>query len=252
MYGKQSWKWAGIAGLVLFGAVAIAGLTAALIGAQSVSAGPLQGGLPSSTITVYGFGEATGSPDVAYVSLGVDVMNEDLGAAMTESDEKMTAIVAALGELGIAAEDMQTANFSVWSDETQRPEGAAPGTSRVYRVNNILQITVRDITRIQAVIDDAIGAGANTVHGLTMGLDDPAALEHDARIESLADARDRASQIAEAIGVTLGEPIIVNEGSTGGVFSLADARASMGMGGGIQEGQLSVSVQVEVTFEVIR
>lgn len=233
----------GAAALVLLGTVLLAGL---------LSAAPVAaGGSPTGSITVRGFGEAAGTPDVAYVTLGIEIRNEDLNTAMDEADSGMTAIIDSLYALDIPAEDIQTLDFSVWSEESRGPEGPALDASRFYRVTNIVRVTLRDTNLVQSAIDAAVTAGANRIHGITFGLDNPAALEADARIDALDDARERAQQIADALGVTLGDPIVVNEGGSTGSPYRMDASRGIG-GGGIQEGQLSVSVQVEVTYELVR
>jgi len=231
-------------------------LVAGALGASPAAAGgplPAQGGYPPvESITVTGYGEAAGSPDVAYLQLGLDISQEDLSAAVAEATGGMDSIIAALSELGIAAEDMQTLNFNVWSDEPYDPQTGMPGGQRIYRVNNILRVTVRDTSLVQTIIDAAIAAGANNIYGLNFGIDDPAALEGEARLQAIADARARAGQIAQAIGVSLGEPIIVTEGSDGYYGPVMEAARGLGGGGGIQEGQLTVNVQLQVTFAIVR
>lgn len=206
----------------------------------------------NSTITVPGYGEAFGAPDVAYVTLGVETRNEDLATGMSDADSAMTAIIEAIRALEVDAADIQTVEFSVWSEESYGPEGPALDAPRLYRVTNIVRITVRDTELVQAVIDAGVTAGANRIHGVSFGLDDPAALEADARLMALADARDRAEQIAAAIGVTLGDVVSVTEGGSGMIPMMDRASYGMGGGGGIQEGQLSASIQVQVTFDVVR
>ncbi len=203
------------------------------------------------TITVPGFGEAFGAPDVASVTLGVETRNQDLAAGMSDADSAITAIIEAIRALGVEAADIQTVEFSVWSEETYGPDGPMLDAPRIYRTTNIVRITVRDTAQVQAVIDAGVTAGANRIHGVSFGLDNPAALEADARVMALADARERAEQIAAAIGVTLGDVVSVTEGGSG-MIPMMDYAARGGGGGGIQEGQLSTSIQVQVAFEVVR
>jgi uncharacterized protein YggE len=241
-----------LTGLALIGVLAVA-IAVAALGVRPVAAAPPQQGSLTDTITVSGFGSASGAPDVAVVSLGVEINDPELGAAVAQANTTLEAIAAVLSDLGIAPEDMQTVNFSVWSDEPFDPAMSAPSGQRTYRVSNIMRVTVRDLTQVQAVLDAAINAGANTIHGLNFGLDDAAALEQDARIAALDNARERAGQIAEAIGVSLGDVVNVIEGGSGGIMAdMALRSAGIGGGGGIQEGQLSVDVQVQVTFAIVR
>ena len=56
---------------------------------------------PTNTITVSGFGSAFGEPDVAYVELGVEQVNESLAEAFTSTADTMNAVIDALVEMGI-------------------------------------------------------------------------------------------------------------------------------------------------------
>jgi len=244
---RKQWTITAMAALALT-ALAVVLAVSGVIGTPVAAQSPAPG-----TITVRGFGEASGAPDLAYVSLGADTRNANLSEAMSEAATIMDAVIEAVRGLDIAAEDIQTVEFSVWSDEPAPLEEAptAEGT-RIYRVTNVVRITVRDTSLMQGVIDAAVAAGANRIYGVTFGLEDPAALEAEARVAALENARERAGQIAQAIGVTLGEPSIVVEGdSFGGGVVMETAARSLG-GGGIQQGQLTVQVQVQVTFETVR
>ncbi len=252
---KISWKLLSLLSLSLgFAAVIVLGLLVSLVSPRAAAAGPAtEGDYPANTITVGGSGQAAGAPDVAYLQLGLDISREDLGEAVREADAGLSAITAALTELGIAPEDIQTVNFSVWTEEgPYGPDGRPAEGARRYRVNNILRIVVRDTNLVSRVIDAGIAAGANTVQGLSFGIDDTAALESEARLLAIADAGQRAEELAAAVGASLGEAIVVSEGAAGG-FPMPYAEAAVGFGGGgIQEGQLNVSVQVQVTYTLLR
>src|SRR5687767_5612924 len=80
-----------------------------VVGCSGVGAAPAAGGgggyLPMNSITVSGVGEATGTPDIAYINLGVSVINEDVGEAVTESNALMQQVKDAILALDIAEED---------------------------------------------------------------------------------------------------------------------------------------------------
>ena len=205
---------------------------------------------PINTITVRGFGQAYGAPDVAVIRLGVSVTNPDVGEAVTLVNETMTGVRAALLEAGVAEADLQTAGFNVWSeDRLVEPAAGAAGNERVYRAENMLLVTVRDIGNLEGVINAALEAGATNVFGLSFSISDTTALEREARSDALANAQVRAGQIAEELGVALGDPIIVDESYRG---SMVPPPYATGLGGGavIEEGQLSVSVDVTITFRM--
>src|SRR5688572_13279997 len=66
------------------------------------------------SVTVNGEGRVSLPPDTAYISLGVDVRDPDLGVAQTSAAEQMDAVIAALRAAGVAEDDIQTGNYSIY------------------------------------------------------------------------------------------------------------------------------------------
>ncbi len=237
-------------------ALALAALTALVIGLSSrtVAAQGMSGA--GRTITVNGFGEVFGAPDTAYINLGVDRSDADVTAAVEGARQTLAAVVDALvSEGGIAPNDIQTSGFFVYAEDRFDPMTGRPTGERVYRAQLSISVTVRDIDAASSVISLALNAGANSLNGLNFGIADTGALEADARLQAVADARERAQRLAEAFGVTLGEVISISEGvQLPGPVPFPGGRAPAmadGLGGSnINPGQLGVSVQLAVTFAI--
>jgi uncharacterized protein len=64
-------------------------------------------------ISVEGQGQISVSPDVAYVSLGVEVEGSDLESLRADADERMNDVVDALLDLGIEDSDIQTTVYDI-------------------------------------------------------------------------------------------------------------------------------------------
>jgi uncharacterized protein YggE len=211
------------------------------------------GGVYLDNISVTGTGEAVGAPDIARISLGVNITSTSIAMAMDESNSVMEAITEALVELGVEAEDIQTSNFSIWPEDRFERALGETLAERSYRVENTVTVKVRDLSILAQVIEAALENGANNLYGLDFSVDDSSELAADARALAVADARAKAEQLAEELGVTLGEARIVSE-QFGSVSVRAESARPMGGGGGpaISEGSISVSVQVDVTFDMAR
>ncbi|MFP3853430.1 MAG: SIMPL domain-containing protein [Anaerolineales bacterium] len=239
--------------------LAAAGLLAACGSAEPVVVDENEADRPN-TVTVVGEGQAFGEPDQASVRLGHVARNPSVSQAIEASNEAVRQITEALQDAGVAPEDIQTTNFSVLTEEPEFPEPRLPETSertesaqseRIYRVENTVLVTVREVDQVGAVIEAALNAGANSVQGLRFSLSNRSQLAAEARQEAVANAREQASQLAGELDLSLGDVLSVNEQSSGAVSPVMEA--AMGRGGDvpISEGTLSVNSRVEITFSLI-
>lgn len=203
-------------------------------------------------ITVTGTGTVSGSPDMVQVSVGVVTQGSTVQDAVNANQTQMNALLAAVKALGIADSDIQTSNFNVSTQNNVKP--AAPGSPETnsvsYDVNNQVQVTLRDVSKLSDLLDKVVSAGANNIYGVNFGISDPSKLQDDARAKAVQDATSRAQSLAKLEGVTLGSVISVTEtsGYPGVVYPSA-----AGLGGGgtpIQPGQLQVSVSLQVTYAI--
>jgi uncharacterized protein len=209
---------------------------------------------PANTISVTGSGSAYGSPDRATIEIGVERTGSDIAEVYAAANEAIEDVIEALVAVGIERSDIRTSGFNIYQDrrgvmpmlETDQAEAVQ------YTVNNQLRVVVREIGTVADVINTAVESGANNVYGLTFGISDSTELERDARVEALANARERAEQLAELIGAELGDVLIINEGARG-IGPFPEMAMMDGRGGAVIEpGELSVSVQVEVTYRINR
>ncbi len=207
------------------------------------------------TITVTGFGKARANPDRASVNVGVVVSDEDITRAVEESNEIIAHITDAVMGLGVEEADVQTTNFSIWGEEQWNRETGLRMEERLYRVESTLQINVNDTEKIGKVLEVSIASGANNVYGLNFGIQDPSELAMEARVRALDDAQQRAQHIAQELGVTLGEVQRAVDVSGASMVPFFESTGyDMGGGGAppISEGSMTVSVSMEVTFEINR
>ena len=213
-------------------------------------------GQPTASVSASGFGEATGAPDMATVQLGVETEADTIAAALDQSNQTVDSVTTALLGVAIAETDIQSFNFNVWPEEDFDRLTGQPTGERTYHVDSTLSVVVRDINRVSETIQAGLDAGATNIWGLTFGIDDTAALQAEAREKALQDAQDRAQQLADAIGVTLGKPLVVSELVGGGISPFMEAALFRGLGGGggppLSPGELTVSIQVDVMYAIER
>ena len=209
-------------------------------------------GYPENTITVIGTGTVHSAPDIATVDVGVDVNKPTVTEGFSEANTKIQGIITALTEMGIAPEDIQTSNLSVYSNNNTNPQ---TGENEIgYTVSNTVHVIVRDVTQVEKVIDAAIDAGATSLYGLNFDIQDRSALEEQARELAMKDAQGRGEHYASLINATLGDVIVINENPVLGGQPIA-LYSRQGMGGGgavVAPGQTDVQIQVSVTYRISR
>jgi uncharacterized protein YggE len=130
-----------------------------------------------------------------------------------------------------------------------------PSENPVYRVNNTVSVTIRDLDNTGAVLDSAIEAGANNIYGITFSLDDPSQVESEAREKAVANAEAKAQELAELNDLQVGDVLSVSEVIGGAVPYYAggfqEFAAAPGLGGGggpVSPGELTLTMQLQIVY----
>ncbi len=207
----------------------------------------------SDTITIDGSGKVSGQPTLAQVDAGLMSEGKEVAEAQGENSRKVNAIVAGLKGLGIAEADLQTNNYSI-SPKYEYKDGKQNVVG--YTVTQNLNVKVRDLKKVGAVLGKAGETGANQINGIQFTIDDPTSLQQEARKKALADAQRKATELAEALGVRILRVKTFSESSGQSPIMPYSFRA-MEMADGpaapspdIQTGSLDVVSRVSVTFEI--
>ena len=219
-------------------------LVSPALGAPSVKADEHQ----FRQITVTGQGEASAEPDMATLSIGVEVQAKTPGKALADNAERMTAVMGRLKEAGIAEKDLRTSQLGVWPVYSERNQ---PQRIVGYRASNQLSVIIRDIDRLGGVLDQAVADGANRVNGPSFSVADPEPLLAEARDAAVSDAIAKAERYAAAAGVTLGDVLSIDEAGGGVPFPGRQMRAeAMAASTPIAPGESSLSASVTMTFAI--
>src|SRR3954471_9599869 len=161
------------------------------------------------TITVPGAATVSVEPDIASVRLGVNAMADTAGAARERAAQTMNAILEAVLAPGVARRGLRTSLVSL--NPTMDYSGNKGPRITGYQVQNAVAVTLRDLAKAGELIDAALGAGASTLDSLEFRLEDPGPAAERARAAAMDDARARATTIARAAGVKLGDVLAVTE-----------------------------------------
>jgi uncharacterized protein YggE len=234
-------------------ALAVAVVAAA---AQIAFAEPLTapGAFQATTLNLTASGDVMAAPDKATITLGVQTEAATAAQALQANAEQMTRVMAALKRAGIAERDLQTAQLNV--NPKYVYEQNQPPRLTGYDASNQVAVTVRDLKRLGATVDAAVGAGATNVNSIGFGFVDPTAAEDAARLEAVKALQAKAELYAKAVGhpivrlVSLSEgpayapPIPLQEAMVAGAKRMAATPVSVG--------EMQVRIEVTGVYELAR
>ena len=225
---KRLWKKA--LSLLLAGALLLA--LAGCADAQSAGA--------ADTVTAAGSGEVQLEADLACITLGVETDGATPEAVRSANTAAINATADAVRALGVEERDIQTTDLRL--GENYQGSG--------YTMSCQLEITVRDIDQVAAVLDAAIAAGTNTLNSVEYGVSTGEEAYGQALDAAVESARQSAEKMAAAEGRTLGKVLSVEEQTSGGVTIRAEEDGSYSDGENLRLGRDSVTAEVVVTFEL--
>lgn len=197
------------------------------------------------TIQVTGIATLSAPPDQAVLVLAVQTQATSATQAAADNAATMTNVLAALSNLGINKNSIETVSYTLSSVYDQTTPSKVVG----YTVRNAIQVTLTDFSLVGKALDAAVSAGANEVQGIMFTLSSTtlATLQKQALGQALQDADGQARAMASNLGVSIVGPISVSPGYSFQPNSLTFNAVSQPTP--IQPGTLQVTVTVQVTYQ---
>jgi hypothetical protein len=162
-------------------------------------------------IITAGRGEVDIKPDRVRMQFGVETRAASAGAAAAENSRRQRAVLDTLQKLGIAQDQVQTANLQVTPEMVYPGQGQPPKVSG-YVARNSVRVEVLKLEQAGVLVDAALAKGATNI----MGLQFYSSRAEEARREALAravkSARLDAEAMAMAAGYQLGALIEISSG----------------------------------------
>ncbi|MFQ6027060.1 MAG: SIMPL domain-containing protein [Dehalococcoidia bacterium] len=236
-------------------------------------------------IHVSGRGQASATPDLATLNLGVESFAGSVQQARNDTAAAMDQVLSVLRSNGIAEEDLQTSFFNISPrysnremtrcvDRSEPKVDSSEGLVQQlpeqecfqeyqqvitgYQVSNQLSVQVRDLDNVGNVIDAVTEAGGDLIRfrGVNFSIEDTQELQEKARAAAVADMQNKASQLADLTGRQLGAIISISETSSQAPLMVAKERASFdaalaaSVPTQILGGELDVTVTVQGVYAI--
>ncbi|MBI2068895.1 MAG: SIMPL domain-containing protein [Candidatus Yanofskybacteria bacterium] len=209
----------------------------------------------TNTVSFSGEGKVITKPNIAKIQLSIVTDALTSKAAQDDNSKKSKAVTDYLKKQDIDDKDIKTTSYNIYPQYKYPRYGGQP-TITGYQVNQSMEVKVRDLDKVSNILDGVVAAGTNQVNSLSFEIDDPEALKADARKKAIADAKKKAEELEDQLGIDLGKIVNFSE-NTGGypipiyVELKADGRG--GMGGdspSVPTGENEIVVNVSLTYQI--
>jgi hypothetical protein len=219
-----------------------------------------------SGIWVTGYGSKDVASDVAKVYIGVESKEDTVSEARQKAADAMTAVLDSIRALGVEDDDIVTTNFNiypqtVWVEVKDSLGSHSEPQITGYVVSNTVEVTVRDLDKLDEVIDNAADQGGDLIriNSISFTVANPAQFSAETRQLAAADAKAKAELYAQAMGVNLGPLVFLTELSSSAPLatrSYAGADAAYAQEAGfaptpIQSGDVSLSTTIQAAFAIV-
>ena len=209
----------------------------------------------AKVVRVFGTSDVKVIPDRAVIELGVEKQNASARLAKQAEDAAARRLLASLHANGIEDRDVQTTYLSL------RPQFDYRKGMRIsyFAAEQTISITVRDITKLDALVESLIKAGGNRIDSIQYETSDLRKYRDQARDLAVKAAREKAQALAAALGQGIGKAQSIEEvpeSAYQGSAMLANYALELGgikdkrAGPSTAAGQNSISASVIVSFEL--
>ena len=212
--------------------------------AQTLSA---QTAPAASTVQAQGTATIYVQPDQATLSVGISTNGATAQDAGQQNATLTATVVTALQKVIGSNGTITTQSYNVYPRYSNGTSTQAPQIVG-YTATITEQVTLNSLPLIGPAIDAANQAGATSVGGLSLGLQNPEPTLQTALAAAAKQAAAHAAAIAGGLGRTTGAVVSATESSTYAPLPIQAVGVAAGVATTVQTGSVSVSANVSVVM----
>lgn len=210
-------------------------------------------------ITVTGNAEIRVQPDEVVFKIEIENVDKDIVAGKRANDEGVKKVLALARTYQIEPQNIKTDYISVeprYSNELSL--SSKPREFLGYAVSKTVVIRLRDLSRFEGLLSDALQAGVHRVYDVDLRTTEIRKYRDQARALAIKAAQEKAIALTREIGQKIGKAYSINEESGNSRSSaLNNLYISDGANSSPSEsdsafaiGQITVNARVTVSFEL--
>jgi hypothetical protein len=202
-------------------------------------------------------GKIVAIPDVAQFTFKtITEGGKNIGDLQKENTAKTNKAIEFIKSNNVESKDIQTQNYNLEPRyqyyDCNHPESSVapcpPPEIVGYSITQTVLVKIRDFQKIGDIISGVVQNGANDISQLSFTIDDPTAVQDQARNKAIAKAKEKALNVAKAGGFKIGRLISIDEGYTpsSDYYSYESMKNTPTIEPGSREIQVTITLRYEI------
>jgi uncharacterized protein YggE len=162
-----------------------------------------------SLVNVTGTGTVHIVPDKVLIKARVEHSGKSAAEVKAQNDKVVNGIIKYLKSKGIEAKNFQTEYLNLNKDYNYNTK------ETFYSANQAISIQLNDLKRYEEIMSGLLETGLNRIDGIEFQTSKREELESEARKLAVLNAREKASEYAQALGQSIGQAHSISEVETG-------------------------------------
>ncbi|WP_147199680.1 oxidative stress defense protein [Pantoea sp. MBD-2R] len=231
---------------------------AAIVGLSVLPAAAMADELPNGPhVVTSGQASVDATPDIATLAIEVSVSSKDASEAKKQADARVAQYFDFLQKNGIEKKDINAANLRTQPEYDYLKDGKSE--LKGYRAVRQVQVTLRQLDKLNELLDGALKSGLNEIRSVELGVANPDSYRDKARQAAIENATQQAGALAKGFNTQLGpvysiryhvanyQPMPVAR-----MFKAADAAPMTSAAQTYEQQSIHFDDQVDVVFELKR
>ncbi|MBK5073475.1 oxidative stress defense protein [Budviciaceae bacterium CWB-B4] len=209
-------------------------------------------------IVTSGTGTIEVQPDMATLLIEVKVSDKDAAVAKKQNDERVAKYMEFLEKNGIAKADIDAANIQTRLEYNYPNSNDSSKVVKDYAAVRQVKVTVRQLDKLNTLLDGALSAGLNEIRDVTLGVAKDDTYRNEVRKKAVENAKVQAEELAKDFGVKLGPVFSIRYRAANPMpvpmmrAYKSDAVSASGIDQTYQQQSISFNDQVDVVFDIQR
>jgi hypothetical protein len=153
-------------------------------------------------VVTSGTSSVDATPDIATLAIEVSVSSKDAAQAKKQVDERVAQYFDFLQKNNIEKKDISAANLRTQPEYDYLKTGES--VLKGYRAVRQVQVTLRQLDKLNELLDGALKSGLNEIRAVELGVAKPDVYREQARQKAIENATQQAASLAKGFNAKLG------------------------------------------------